>query len=106
MASFYNKVVKNLNTAKIDAFQSKSDSTIILSILVANNTGTTNSDVTVEQDNSSGTLEAYLARQLTVPSQSNIDVISNKFILPSGKKIAVFSSASGTLDTIVSYVEV
>lgn len=106
MASFYNKIVKNLNTAKIDVFQSSSDSTIILSILVANNTGSTNSDVTVEQDSSSGTLEAYLARQLTVPSQSNIDVISNKFILPSGKKLSVFSSSSGTLDAIVSYVEV
>ena len=106
MASFYNKVVKNLDTTKINVFQSISDSTIVLSILVANTTGTTNSDVTIEQDNSSGVLEVFLARQLTVPSQSNIDVISNKFILPSGKKLSVFSSSSGTLDAIVSYVEV
>ena len=106
MATFYNRVVKNLDTAKIAAFQSTSDSTIILSILVANTTGSTNADVTVEQDNSSDTIEAFLARQVTVPSQSNIDIISNKFILPSGKKIALFSSSSGTLDTIVSYVEV
>jgi len=106
MATFYNRVVKNLDTSKIAAFQSTSDSTIILSILVANTTGSTAADVTVEQDDASSNLEGYLARQLTVPSQSNIDVISNKFILPSGKQISVLSSSSGSLDTIVSYVEV
>ena len=106
MASFYNKVVKNLNTSKIVVFQSQSSSTIVLSILVTNTTGSTNSDVTIEQDSSSDVLEAYLARQITVPSQSNIDIISNKYILPSGKKLSVFSSSSGTLDAIVSYVEV
>jgi len=106
MASFYNKVVKNLNTSKIVVFQSQSNSTIVLSVLVANTTGSTNSDVTIEQDSSSDVLEAYLARQITIPSQSNIDIISNKYILPSGKKLALFSSSSGTLDALVSYVEV
>ncbi|OUW91444.1 MAG: hypothetical protein CBD94_01635 [Gammaproteobacteria bacterium TMED234] len=106
MATFYNKVVKNVDTGKIAVFQSTSDSTIVLSILVANTTGSTSADVTVQQDNSANGLEAYLARTIPVPAQSNLDVISNKFIIPSGKKIAVQSTVSGSMDTIVSYVEV
>jgi len=105
MATFYNRVVKNLDTSRIAAFQSTSDSTIVLSILVANTDGQS-ADVTIEQDSSADVLEAYLSKNIAVPSQSNLDAISNKFILPSGKKIALLSSASGSLDAIISYVEV
>ena len=51
-------------------------------------------------------LESYLAYTIPVPADSNLDLISNKYILPSGKKLGVLASASGKLDLIISYVEV
>lgn len=106
MATFYNRVVQNVDSNKVTAFTSVADSTIILSILAANTTGTSTTDITVEQDNSSDTLEAYLAFTIPVPADSNLDIISNKYIIPSGKKIAVLASTSGNIDVTVSYVEV
>jgi hypothetical protein len=106
MASFYNRPVKNIDTSKVTAFTSVSDSTIILSILCANTDGVSAADITLQQDDSSNNLEAYLAYTITVPADSNIDLISNKLILPSGKKLGVLSSASGKLDLVISYVEV
>ena len=106
MATFYNRVVRNVDTDKIVAFQSSSASTIILSMLCANTDGANNADITIQQDDASNNVEAYVAFTLPIPADANVDAISNKMILPSGKKIAVSASSSGKLDVIVSYVEV
>jgi uncharacterized lipoprotein len=106
MATFYNRVVQNVDTSEVVAVTSSSDSTIILSILVANTNGASTSDVTVRQNAAGGALDSYLAFTVPVPADANLDVLSNKYILPSGKSLGVLSSSSGTLDVIVSYVEV
>jgi hypothetical protein len=106
MATFFNTFVQNVDTSKITALTSTSDSTIILSIICANTDGASTEDITVQQDDSSDTIETYLAFTIPVPADSNLDILSNKYILPSGKKLGVLASASGSIDVTISYVEV
>jgi hypothetical protein len=106
MATFYNKIVRNIDENAEAVFTSSSDSTIILSILTVNTDGSNPADVTLQQLNSSSAIEAYIAFSIPVPNNSNLDLISNKYILPSGKALEVLASASGKLDLTVSYVEV
>jgi hypothetical protein len=105
MANFYNVANKNISDVATTYLTSTSDSTIILSILVSNTAGT-NSDVTINLLDSGSAVEASLATTLVIPADSNVDIIGNKFILPSGKSLSFGSSTSGTLDAITSYVEV
>jgi len=106
MATFYNSFVKNIDTAEVTAVTSTVDSTIVLSILVANTEGNSTSDVTVLQKDDAGATESHLAFTLPVPADSSVEILANKYILPSGKSIGVLSSSSGTLDATISYVEV
>jgi hypothetical protein len=106
MATFYNQFVRNINDSVVIALTSSSDSTIVLSILATNTDGANAADITLEQQDDSSVLESYLAYTIPVPADSNLDLISNKYILPSGKKLGVLASASGKLDLIISYVEV
>jgi hypothetical protein len=105
MATFYNRVVKNVNTAEITALTSTTDSTIILSILAANTNGVSATDVTLRRL-FGATDEGYLAYTITVPADASVDLLANKYILPSGRKLNVSSNISGTLDLQVSYVEI
>ena len=106
MASFYNKPVKNLDTSSVVHLTSALNSTIILSILVCNTDGSNDTDVTVSLLDSSSVLQAKLASTITVPADSNVEILANKLILPSGQKLAFAASTSGKLDVSMSYVEV
>lgn len=106
MATFYNRVVKNVDTSEITAVTSTTDSTVVLSILVANTDGANSSDVTVIRRDASDADEGYLAYTIIVPADSNVDILGNKYILPSGRKLNVSTSTSGTLDVQISYVEI
>lgn len=106
MATFYNSNVKNIDTADVLAFTSSSDSTIILSILVANTDGVASADVSVTRKDSGDVDIGKLAYTVVVPADSNVDILGNKFILPSGEKLYISSSTSGALDAHFSYVEV
>ena len=106
MASFYNSSFKNVSDVETVVLTSSSDSTIVLSILVANTDGTSASDVTVRRLDSTDTDKGYLAFTISVPADSNVDILGNKYILPSGNKLEFTSSTSGTLDAQISYVVV
>ena len=105
MATFKNAVKRNVSTVASTLFTSESDSTIILSLLVANTDGSVSQDITCLMK-TGGTTNAALASTITVPADSNVDLISNKYILPSGKSLEVTASADNSLDIIASYVEV
>lgn len=105
MATFFNQTVRNINTAEVTAITSSSDSTIVLSILVANTNGSSSSDVSVRRF-FGATDEGYLAFTVPVPADSNFEVVSNKYILPSGRSLKIASSISGSLDAHISYVVV
>ena len=103
MASFFNQVGRNINDSPVTLFTSSSDTTIVLSILVANTAGSVAADATCSM-NTGGTINNYLAFTVPVPADSNVDLIANKYILPSGKSLAFTASTSGQLDVAVSYV--
>jgi len=105
MATFKNARLQNVSNVATIAYTSSSDSTIILSILVANTNGTSPSDITVSQ-NTGASLESYIAFTVPVPADTNVEILSNKYILPSGKNIRLTSSSSGFLDATLSLVEV
>jgi hypothetical protein len=106
MAEFFNQSAKNISDSESTILTSSSDSTIILSILVSNTEGTSASDVSVRRTDSSDTDLGYLAFTIAVPADANVDLLANKYILPSGDKLKFVSSTSGTLDASISYVEV
>lgn len=105
MATFRNQSYKNVSNVETVVLTSTSDSTIILSILVANTDGASASDVSCRRKNGATDL-GYLAFTVVVPADSNVDILGNKYILPSGHSLHFLSSSSGTLDTQISYVEV
>jgi hypothetical protein len=106
MASFFNNSLRQVPTTESTVVTSTSDSTIVLSILVANRDGASNADITCQHKNSSNVTRNYMAYTVTVPADSNVDLIGNKYILPSGEKLIFNSSSSGILDVAVSYVVV
>lgn len=106
MATFYNVPRKNIPSSGITYLTSTSDSTIILSILVANVNGASASDITVNMLDNANVNVATLAYTVTVPADANVELLANKLILSSGYKLQFLSSTSGTLDTSISYVEV
>jgi len=105
MATFRNQSYKNVSNVETSVLTSTSDSTIVLSILVANTNGSSTSDVTCRRKNGATDL-GYLAFTVAVPADSNVDILGNKYILPSGHSLHFSSSSSGTLDAQISYVEV
>ena len=105
MATFYNVPIRALSDVAATFVTSTSDSTIVLSILCANTTAS-NTDVTVDLLSAADAVNARIASTITVPADSNVDILGNKFILPSGQKLKFGTSNSGSLDVAVSYVEV
>jgi hypothetical protein len=106
VATFRNTPVKNLDTSAVTYLSSTIDSTIVLSILVCNTDGTSDSDVTVNMLDNSSVLLAKLANTITVPADSSVELLSNKLILTSGRKLSMLASSSGKLDVSISFVEV
>jgi hypothetical protein len=106
VATFRNTAVKNLNTSTATYLTSTSDSTIILSILTCNTNASGSADLTVNMLDSSSVLLSKLASTITVPSDTSFELLANKLILTSGRRIAMLASTSGILDVSISYVEV
>jgi len=106
MATFFNTAVSGISNAT-DLLTSDSDSTILLSVLVANRDGINPGDITVSHRANNGTtIHNFLAYTITVPADANVEVLSNKYIVPSGEKIFVESNNPGTLDAAASFVVV
>ena len=106
MATFLQRSLRPVDTNSTTLFTSTSDSTIILSILTANSAGTADTDITCSHLNSSSVIKNRIAFTIVVPADSSLELLSNKYILPSGDKLSFQASSSGNLDVSVSYVEV
>ena len=107
MAEFFNEQYAELPAASVELFSSTTDSTIVLSLLCANRNGSDNADITCSHRASNGTtIKNYIGFTLTVPADASLELLANKYIVPSGDKIFVESSSSGLLDIAASYVEV
>jgi|TARA_R100000084_G_C4653957_1_gene151600 hypothetical protein len=106
MATFLNATLDAISDVETIGYTSTSDSTIILSILTANRDGSLAADITVSQYSAGGSRESFLAFTVPCPADANLEILSNKYILPSGKSLRFSSSASGFLDATLSLVEV
>jgi|TARA_R110000803_G_C11856397_1_gene306574 hypothetical protein len=106
MATFYNASYAEVDDAAYTVVTSTSDSTIVLSVLVANRNGLAAADITAAHKNAAGAIRNYVSFTIPVPADATLELISNKYILPSGNQLVFNSSTSGVLDVAVSYVEV
>ena len=105
MATFSQIGQTGFSDAEIEVLTSSSDSTIILSILCAN-TSVAATDVTVKHKDGSSVLKNYIVEAVAIPSDSSLELLSNKYILPSGETFSIQTSVSGSLSYSISYVEV
>lgn len=106
MATFFNTAYSSIDTNTTTVLTSSADSTIVLSILVANKNGTTPADVTCVHTTNANVVRNNIAFTIPVPADANLDLIGNKYILPSGTRLRFSASTSGVLDVAVSYVQV
>jgi len=78
--------------------------TIVLGAIAANVT-TTNTNVSfILKDESDSTL-SYMAKNITVPVNSSLDVVSNKVVLLSGYSLDCTQSAVSGIDVTASFLE-
>lgn len=106
MATFYNASYAEIDAAEVNLLTSQSDSTIVLSLLVANRDGANAADITTAHKTAADAIRNYISYTIPVPADANVELISNKYILPSGTKLTLTASTSGALDVAISYVEV
>lgn len=106
MATFFHRSIRSIDTAEATAVTSTSDTTIVLSILTANSAGVANTDITCNHKDSSNAIKNSIAFTVVVPADSSVELLSNKYVLPSGDKLTFQASTSGNLDVAVSYVVV
>lgn len=107
MATFFNTAISGVDSTAGSLISSTSDSTILLSLLVANRDGNNPADVTVSHREANGTdIQNFLAYTITVPADANVEILSNKYIVPSGQRIFVESNQPGLLDAAASFVVV
>lgn len=105
MATFYNSTAKDLDTGSLKLVTSTIDSTVILSIL-ASNTSASASDITATiKDSSNATINTF-SSAITIPASSNVELLGNKMVLLSGQSLNFNTSTSGSVDVVISFVEV
>jgi len=94
---------RNTGTSAVTIFTSDSYDTIV-GINVANTTG---SSVNASVYITNSTLDYYLIKNAPIPSGSALQVIDGgaKFVVQSGDRLYVVSSAASSLDAIVSAVD-
>jgi len=105
MAEFGQRGAKGFDVGEQTVYTSDSDSTIVLSILCANLTGN-NTDVTVRQRDGNGAGVTNLAQGIAIPNAASLEILSNKYILPSGNRVTVETTISGSLAYSMSFVVV
>ena len=84
---------------------SDSDDTVVGLRLVNTSTSTITADVAITNDGN--TVLAYIIRYAKIPSGSSLELIDGgaKIVLQSGDKLRAKSSATDSMDTIVSVVD-
>lgn len=105
MASFFHVGYPSISASGVTLLTSQSDSTIVLSILTSN-VYASGTDVTVSHKDSSSAIKNYLASTITVPADASLELISTKYILPSGQSLFISTNISGSISSSASYVVV
>lgn len=84
------------------------DRAVVLSALVANIDGVNAATVSAYIYDASNTLVvgANLAKDISVPAGSSLELIANKLILKNGEKLVLSASAAGDLQATASVLEI
>ena len=105
MATFEHVGIASVSDVETQFFSSSSDSTIILSVLTTNITpGVT--DVTCTHVDASNNVVNRVAFNVTLPANSSLELLGNKYTLPSGHKFLIDTAVSGAMSVGASFVVV
>jgi hypothetical protein len=112
MAETFNRASNAITTAGVDVYSAPNnaatDRAVVLSIMVANVDGANAADVTCRLKTSAGNDIAggLIAKTISVPADSTLELVANKLILKNGEKIHLVASADGDLEATVSVLEI
>lgn len=84
-----------------------STTAIVLTLRCTNVDGTNDATVDVEVVDTGGSPSAYIAKTITVPANSSLELAGvSKLVLETGDKIQGLASATGDIEVFVSYLEI
>ena len=105
MAVFEHVGIAEVSNVETTVFTSTSDSTIVLSLLCANLTASS-TDTTCTHKDASNVVQNRVSFNVTVPANASLELLGNKYILPSGHKLTIDSAVSGAMSLGTSFVVV
>ena len=84
------------------------DRAIVLSLMLANVSGTADVDVTVRIQTSGGGFltGGHLAKTINVPADSTLELIANKVVLKRNEKIHILAGTDNRLEATISTLEI
>ena len=81
--------------------------TIVLTLRATNVDGANDATIDVQVVDDSGSPSAYIAKSMTVPADSSIELAgTSKLVLLSGDKIQALASAASDIEIFVSWLEI
>ena len=105
--TFRTKIVKDVGTQKIEAFETQpgTDATIIGMNLANTSTFDVQANVLIRDDTS---VEAFYVKDVMIPPQTAFKAMigGEKIILTTGYSILVQSDIDDSVDVIISYVDI
>ena len=80
--------------------------TKVNALYVSNIDGTNNADITVIFYNADNTTSYHIAKTVTVPADSTIDVLTKAIYLEEGDELRLTASADSDIEAVASYEEI
>lgn len=106
MANTFKSTSTALTTSTQDIYQAPAGVGVVLSVLVANKSGTGNADVTIVKTDASDTVQGEIVHTIPVPIDTSLEVVVNKLVLMANEKLRGTASADSYLDATVSVLEI
>ena len=80
--------------------------TKVNALYVSNIDGTNNADITVIFYNADNTTSYHIAKTVTVPADSTIDVLTKAIYLEEGDELRLAANANSDIEAVASYEEI
>jgi hypothetical protein len=79
---------------------------VIMSILVANTSGSVSADITVVKQSSGSTEQARVAHIIPVPPNTSLELVPNRLVMKNGEILVASADGAGILSVILSAMEI
>ena len=107
MPEAYKNAYQDVGTGSTAIYTSPATTSAIMkSLIICNVDGTNSADITAEVLDSDGSSGSMFASTITVPADSQIELIQNFIILEASDQVKLLASATGDLEAIASVVEI